>query len=749
MRLSRLLVFLAALFAASSAFPQAATLTAGPTTNGHVPVFVQGGYGQPIVRDGGGSDGSSPGVSANPSELGITAISPTNAYPSASSGNGPNGEHQCMFDAPITNPTGYHYLCFDPNAQGGGLIDYGSGGVASLLPLQIKVNGQLYAFPFTLSGIVGPATTTVGDMACWNNATGSMQKDCGVPIPVVPSNTALRALVAGYAPQVWRSGFAAAGDAPPLLFTWQASCPGTPDNAALYVAPNSTSSGCWSSAYDPNVEDFREWGALCNNSHDDQPAIQAEVNAFGAYGGKRIRVTAGACKIGATISVPYNDIHFFGIGENTSTIVPTGGFDAFVFGDIANATVSHVGMRDLSIVWATIPASGHCFRVNHVYYPVVHNVLCQNPYAGAAIGPSYFGEYDNVRFFSSYTGGSFGDGLTLYGDKNTIGSGTHPVSNNFNDWYFLSPVGGAFEHVVGISSAEHTHFANLYINGANTNDILMQVQDPSVATSPDIQNTTFDTIYSDNNAVAMGCGIYINGNGNGNIVDTKISNLIAAGEVPFVASGITQGLCINANAPSQVAETKIVNANVYDWQASGINIQSATDTQLTNVKSQNNNALNTTAGVGLDIGPNVRGLIATNLRAGGTTYGASLQTYGVYIEGGAQNVVIDGGDVTGNVTAGVQNNNSVTTTPSTITISNMIGFNGGRTPVTFTPASNVQQCNPYNAPATVQVFGGTVSVIMLNSASFNSTTSAIFTLGAQDCITLTYTGSPTALWWPQ
>ncbi len=422
-----------------------------------------------------------------------------------------------------------------------------------------------------------------------------------------------------------------------------------------------------------NVTDPK-YGAICNgnssNAAADTAGINAAVAAAAAAGGGVVALPPGNCYTNATITVAVSSVQIWGQGENSTTVTPTGAFDAFDFGYLANATNSHVGLRDLSIIWTSTPTSGYCFGVDHTYYPEVHNIFCQNSYAGVAIGPSYFGEYDNVRFLSSYTGGSHGDGLKIYGDQNTIGSGTHPVSNNFNDWYFLSPVGGAFEHDLGISSAEHTYFKNIYFNGANTNNVLMQVQDPSTATSPGIQNTTFETIYSDNNASNMGCGIYINGNANGTIVDTKISNLIAAGEVPFVNSGSTQGVCVNSTTPSQVADLKIVNANIYDWQATGLNIQSGTDIQLTNVKTQNNNALNTLSAVGLDIGPNVSGLIATNLRAGGSTYGTTYQLYGVYLESGAQHIVIDGGDVTGNVLLGVDN----LTLASQATVKNVLGY---------------------------------------------------------------------------
>ncbi len=138
----RLIVMLAAL-AASPVFAQT-ILQGGPTIQNHIPQYSSSGNMQPSVIDGGGSGGGALGY--NPSEIGITAISPTGVYPVANGGNGPNHEHGCFYDAPTTNPTGYHYLCLDPNALGGGLLSYGSGGGAAVLPFSQIINGVSYTF---------------------------------------------------------------------------------------------------------------------------------------------------------------------------------------------------------------------------------------------------------------------------------------------------------------------------------------------------------------------------------------------------------------------------------------------------------------------------------------------------------------------------------------------------------------------------------------------------------------------------
>ena len=188
MRLARILVAVLSLATPAAAFGQSAVLQGGPWTQGHIPQYVGQGSSQPIVQDGGPAGGGAVGV--NPGEIGITKRgNGTSSAPYSGTGTGPLGTSVCTYDAPITNATGYHYLCIDPNAQGGGLLAYGSGGTASALPFNFYVNGSTYTFPFTTGGIVGPATSVVNDAACWNNTTGTLLKDCGAFVTVGGNNT--------------------------------------------------------------------------------------------------------------------------------------------------------------------------------------------------------------------------------------------------------------------------------------------------------------------------------------------------------------------------------------------------------------------------------------------------------------------------------------------------------------------------------------------------------------------------------
>ena len=161
---------------------QQAVLQAGAVTAGHVPTYVAGTW-APVIVDGGSAAGGAVGVGL--SELGLT-VRGTGTAPYNAGGSGPAGENLCDYDGPTTGA--FHYLCLSPNVGGNGLISYGSGGGATPGALNLKVNGTTYAFPFAISGIVGPATSVVNDIACWNNLTGSLLKDCGT-LPTIATGS--------------------------------------------------------------------------------------------------------------------------------------------------------------------------------------------------------------------------------------------------------------------------------------------------------------------------------------------------------------------------------------------------------------------------------------------------------------------------------------------------------------------------------------------------------------------------------
>jgi hypothetical protein len=156
-------------------FAQGTILQGGPWAPGHAPMYTGQGSGQAVVQDSGPAGGGGTGYGLSEQLL---VARGTGTPPYAGQGTGPLGTNWCDYDAPITNPTGFHYICLSANADGGALIAIGASGT-STVPLYFNINGILYQFPGTSSGtVVGPATTIVNDGACWNNTVGTLLKEC-------------------------------------------------------------------------------------------------------------------------------------------------------------------------------------------------------------------------------------------------------------------------------------------------------------------------------------------------------------------------------------------------------------------------------------------------------------------------------------------------------------------------------------------------------------------------------------------
>lgn len=173
---------LAVLLAPHAASAQGTILQGGTFTARHAPMYIGGGI-QAIVQDSGPAGGGTNNLGL--AEL-LLVMAGTGTPPYAGTGTGPLGTNLCDYDGPTVGGTGYHYLCFSPNAQGGGLITYGAGGGASVLPFNININGTSYALPFSIGGIVGPSPTVVGDILCWNNLVGTLAKSCGAATLLAP-----------------------------------------------------------------------------------------------------------------------------------------------------------------------------------------------------------------------------------------------------------------------------------------------------------------------------------------------------------------------------------------------------------------------------------------------------------------------------------------------------------------------------------------------------------------------------------
>ncbi len=150
---------------------QQVVLQGGPTTNGHVPMYITQGT-QPYVMDSGTAGGGAANIGL--SEL-LIAQRGLSTPPFANGGSGPLYTNFCDYDGPTNSVAGYHYLCFSPNASGGGLIAYGYNGSTGPLNLSFNINGSVplilsstgvtLATPTITGGTITGATFTGGTIS--------------------------------------------------------------------------------------------------------------------------------------------------------------------------------------------------------------------------------------------------------------------------------------------------------------------------------------------------------------------------------------------------------------------------------------------------------------------------------------------------------------------------------------------------------------------------------------------------------
>jgi hypothetical protein len=88
-----------------------------------------------------------------------------------------SGPGICQNSGPATGA--YNQICLSPTSSSA-KITVGSFGGATP-SFQFVVNGTTYNFPFTGpgTGIIGPVSSAIGDVACWNSTIGAALSDCG------------------------------------------------------------------------------------------------------------------------------------------------------------------------------------------------------------------------------------------------------------------------------------------------------------------------------------------------------------------------------------------------------------------------------------------------------------------------------------------------------------------------------------------------------------------------------------------
>lgn len=115
-----------------------AILQGGPWAQGRAPMYTGQGSSQAVVMDSGPAGGG--GVGVGFAEQLLTARG-TGTPPYVAQGTGAFGTNWCDYDAPITNATGYHFLCLSANIHNDAYFAVGPGGIGTPGGLTFNING--------------------------------------------------------------------------------------------------------------------------------------------------------------------------------------------------------------------------------------------------------------------------------------------------------------------------------------------------------------------------------------------------------------------------------------------------------------------------------------------------------------------------------------------------------------------------------------------------------------------------------
>jgi len=501
-----------------------------------------------------------------------------------------------------------------------------------------------------------------------------------------------------------------------------------------------------------------DFGAVGDGVTDDTAAIQAAINYVASLPrGGRVYYPKGRYRVTSTIYVSNPLVSQCGDGILSSLIVTTTNISTMIIGSNPIESLEGVDILGVGFYHTNSVAKTNPHLTLICVEQSTFNVSIGNGQYGIVV---YGGQgiiFDRVFAPGNYVSGSptlnSAEGIMLRSASEaagyTLGSSAVdlPTEVNFKDIYINGPRVAGWQYGVSIYAGEHITFSGVfYVGQCTVNNIHIEQQ----ATNKLILEVKLEKGgYID---AAGTAGVWIGGpSGNGS---QYIGSISIACDIKGQGGDGLKGIYVDGTSRGgsfpQAVRNLSITGNVSGFSGNGIEIGGGVNIDITGAKVWGNSFLSANQGSGLVLGPSVTVCNVTGGHFGGGTYGDGTgnQTYGISVDTIAFRVTLNGVDLRGNQAALNWTNNAESRLNQ---VFNCAGFNGNRPAAAPSmAASGADYVNPFGSPASVLIFGGTVSSIKLNGQQmFNTTVTAPIFVGMNDVLNVTYTVAPSWIWWPQ
>lgn len=513
--------------------------------------------------------------------------------------------------------------------------------------------------------------------------------------------------------RVQRDGYFTPGDIPSTVYTAATSACSLNAGAGDGGFQIPTSDGkCWVAGFTPGNFPLEQYGAKCDNSTDNLVILNKAVSsAISLYGSGKIVFPSGICRFSNSIEVSSGTIVFSGQGRDNTTITITSANDVFRF----KGTAFDGGIYDLRVKTTLInPSAGFALQTsNGVGAIVMENVRVEGLFGGLSMTNSAVTGVVSLRnvYFAGLT--------PVTGDTILVNGASQLFLAEVTSF---QATGNGNRSCLHLLDASGVYISNVTCGGSN---IGLYVNPLSGQNVFDVFANNLEIDFSQGSAG----GSILDSSGGGNIWGFRLSNMrVGFGAGPgFVFEGPSTSNVTLANYSSE--------RNLSD----GIQIYNLKNSQIISGQLLGNGAggtasygLNLLGGSNLAISDNIASASYPNQTPSAQNYGIAIQSS---FSGSAS---ISGGNVNGNITAGLINSYS----GPNLTIRNVAGYNPVGVQYPSVPASGATYTNG-SVATTVILSGGTCSNITVGGTSISPQCSyASFPLAANQTMVITYSATP-------